>query len=51
MMTRDIQSAYAYLQSQNVTVQRDIIFNAASGGTDFHIADPDCNGIQVVLYE
>ena len=51
LMTKDIQSAYAYLGSQHVTVQRDIIFNATWGGTDFHIADPDGNGIQIVLYE
>jgi len=51
LMTRDIQSAYAYLRSQDVTVQRDILFHEDWGGTDFHIADPDGNGIQVVLYE
>lgn len=51
VMTKDIQAAYAYLRSQGVTIQRDIIFHASWGGTDFHIADPDGNGIQVVLYE
>jgi catechol 2,3-dioxygenase-like lactoylglutathione lyase family enzyme len=51
LMTKDIHSAYAYLQSQHVTVQRDILFHEDWGGTDFHIADPDGNGIQIVLYE
>jgi len=51
LMTRDIQAAYAYLRSQHVTIQRDIIFNAPWGRTDFHIADPDGNGIQIVRYE
>ncbi len=51
LMTKDIQSAYAYLRSQRVIVQRDIVFHQDWSGTDFHIADPDGNGIQVVLYE
>jgi catechol 2,3-dioxygenase-like lactoylglutathione lyase family enzyme len=51
VMTKDIQAAYAYLRSQGVIIQRDIMFHASWGGTDFHIADPDGNGIQVVLYE
>jgi len=51
VMTKDIQATYTYLQSQHVTIQREIIFHASWGGTDFHIADPDGNGIQVVLYE
>lgn len=51
LMTTDIHPAYAYLRSSNVTMQREIIPNQDWGGTDFHIADPDGNGIQVVQYE
>lgn len=51
LMTTDIRSAYAHLQSNPVTVLREMISNQEWGGTDFHIADPDGNGIQVVQYE
>lgn len=46
----DIQAAHAYMQSNAVTVLREIITHADWGGTDFHIADPDGNGIQIVGY-
>jgi len=50
LMTRDVQSVYAYLKTRNVDILRDIISNQDWGGTDLHIADPDGNGIQVVQY-
>ena len=50
LMTSDVQAAYAYLQSKNVTVLREITSHTDWGGTDFHIADSDGNGIQVVQY-
>jgi len=51
LMTTDIQAAHAYLQAHNVTIQRAIISHEDWGGTDFHIADPDGNGIQIVQYK
>jgi len=51
LMTSDVQAAYTYLQSKNVAVLRQITSHTDWGGTDFHIADPDGNGIQVVQYE
>ena len=50
LMTTDIRSAYAHLKSHPVTVLREVILNQDWGGTDFHIADPDGNGIKVVQY-
>jgi predicted enzyme related to lactoylglutathione lyase len=50
LMTSDVQAAYAYLRSKNVTVLREITSHTDWGGTDFHIADSDGNGIQVVQY-
>lgn len=50
LMTTDIQFAYAYLQSKGVTLLREIISHEDWGGTDFHIADPDGNELQVVQY-
>jgi hypothetical protein len=50
LMTSDIQSAYAHLQSRNVKVLRDLVSNEVWSGTDLHIADSDGNGIQVVQY-
>jgi len=46
----DIQAAHAYLRDNDVIVLREIIAHADWGGTDFHIADPDGNGIQIVGY-
>lgn len=51
LMTNDIRSTYAHLQSQNVKIMRDILHHEDWGGTDLHIADPDGNGIQVVQYD
>jgi predicted enzyme related to lactoylglutathione lyase len=50
LMTADIQDAYAYLQSNDAAILLEITSHADWGGTDFHIADPDGNGIQVVQY-
>ena len=50
MTAADIQSAYAYLRSNDVIVLREIITNPSWGGTDFHLVDPDGNGIQIVAY-
>jgi catechol 2,3-dioxygenase-like lactoylglutathione lyase family enzyme len=50
MMTPDIHAAHIYLQSQDVTILRDIITHEDWGGTDLHIADPDGNAIQIVQY-
>jgi len=50
MTATDIQSAFSYLQSNDGKVTREIISHADWGGTDFHIADPDGNGIQIVTY-
>lgn len=50
LMTTDIQTVYRYLKSRGVIILRDILSHEDWGGTDFHIADPDGNGIQIVQY-
>ncbi|HET9905401.1 MAG TPA: VOC family protein [Anaerolineales bacterium] len=50
LMTTDVQAAYIYLQHKAVTVLRETMSHEDWGGTDFHIADPDGNRIQVVQY-
>ncbi len=51
LMTSDVRSAHAYLLSKQVTVQRGVIAHQDWGGSDFHIADPDGNAIQIVQYQ
>ena len=51
LMTTDIQSIHAYLESKNAAILRGVLVGEDWGGTDFHIADPDGNGIQVVQYQ
>jgi catechol 2,3-dioxygenase-like lactoylglutathione lyase family enzyme len=48
--TTDLQAAYEHLRSNDVIVLREILSHTDWGGTDFHIADPDGNGIQIVGY-
>ncbi len=50
LTTTNLQSVYAHLQSNAVTVLREIVSHTDCGGTDFQIADPDGNGIQIVQY-
>jgi predicted enzyme related to lactoylglutathione lyase len=50
LTTTDLQAVYAHLQSNAVTVLREVVSHTDWGGTDFHIADPDGNGIQIVQY-
>lgn len=51
LTTADIQAAHAYFRSNDVIVLREILSHTDWGGTDFHIADPDGNGIQIVGYQ
>jgi catechol 2,3-dioxygenase-like lactoylglutathione lyase family enzyme len=50
LMTTNLRSAYDHLTANQVTVQREWMTHEDWGGSDFHIADPDGNAIQVVQY-
>ena len=50
MMTGTIDTVYQHFKQSNVSILRAIKRHDDWGGTDFHVADPDGNRIQIVQY-